>query len=377
MTGLAVVVSKVIDFAALGAKWRDLETRSEPSFFQSWTWTGCLAEQRFPDPVLVEALEAGRTVALALFNRRGRSLHLGESGDPALDCPYIEFNGVLAETGREAELSVACLRAVRTGSGQRGIGQRGIGQWGIGRPRLVLGGVDDGTEAAAALTGQLRRTRSLAAPVVDLTDQEKCFLDRRSANTRQQLRRSDRAYASSGPVAIERAASKAQADAFLEGLIALHQATWTSRGQPGAFAAPFFGQFHRALIGRGLERGEIALLRVSTGDQTVGFLYNFMYRGHCLAYQSGFDYAHAGPHQKPGLTCHHEAIRFARRAGARRYDFLAGDDRYKRSLSDRAEMLRWIEVVDTCSPRFAVWWLRDLMANGRRLLFGSQDGVTG
>jgi CelD/BcsL family acetyltransferase involved in cellulose biosynthesis len=379
---LAVVVSEVTDFATLEARWRDLETRSDPSFFQSWTWTGCLVEERFPDPVLVEARESGRTVALALFNRRGGTLYLGESGDPTLDCPYIEFNGVLAETGREVELTLACLRAARIGPGRWGIdrprlGRWSIGLWGIGRPRLVLGGIDASTEAAAALTGQLRRIRSLAAPVVDLADQKKCFLDRRSANTRQQLRRSNRAYAQAGPITIERAESLTRADAFLEGLIALHQAAWTARGQPGAFAAPFFSRFHRALITRGLERGEIALLRVAAGDQTIGFLYNFMYRGRCLAYQSGFDYADAGPRQKPGLTCHHEAIRFAHGAGARRYDFLAGDDRYKRSLSDRAEILHWVEVVDQYSPRFVVWWLWDRVTSGGRLLARGRDGGAG
>ena len=65
----AVTVSGVQDFAALEIRWRDLERRATPSFFQSWTWTGCLAGERFTDPVLVEAAEQGRTVALALFNQ--------------------------------------------------------------------------------------------------------------------------------------------------------------------------------------------------------------------------------------------------------------------------------------------------------------------
>src|SRR5258708_22709110 len=86
-----VTVSRVTDFAALEARWRDLETRADPSFFQSWTWTGCLIEERFPNPVLVEATENGRTVALALFNRRGQTLYLGESGDPAMDCLHIDY----------------------------------------------------------------------------------------------------------------------------------------------------------------------------------------------------------------------------------------------------------------------------------------------
>ena len=35
------------------AVWRDLESRSDASFFQSWTWTGCLVEERFLRPGLI------------------------------------------------------------------------------------------------------------------------------------------------------------------------------------------------------------------------------------------------------------------------------------------------------------------------------------
>ncbi|HEY1412446.1 MAG TPA: hypothetical protein VGF36_09900, partial [Rhodopila sp.] len=127
-------VSGVADFAQLGHRWRDLEQRADLSFFQSWTWVGCLAAERFIDPVLVEATEDGRTIALALFNRVRRrigpaALYLGESGSAELDCPYVEQNGVLAEAGREAELTELCLRSVAR------------------RYDLVLSGVDDTTMA--------------------------------------------------------------------------------------------------------------------------------------------------------------------------------------------------------------------------------------
>ena len=101
---IQVFVREGVDFAELGRRWSDLESRSACSFFLSWTWTGCLIEERFPNPVLVEAIDDGRTVALALFNRTRRwgvpVLWLHESGDPALDCPWIEQNGVLTEAGR-------------------------------------------------------------------------------------------------------------------------------------------------------------------------------------------------------------------------------------------------------------------------------------
>ena len=71
---------------------------------------------------------------------------------------------------------------------------------------------------------------------------------------------------------------------------------------------------------------------------------NFRYRGRALAYQGGFDYANADRHQKPGLTCHHQAIRLATAAGLDRYDLLAGEGRYKQSLAGDATALHWLEV---------------------------------
>jgi CelD/BcsL family acetyltransferase involved in cellulose biosynthesis len=186
----------------------------------------------------------------------------------------------------------------------------------------------------AALSVDLARLRSTGAD----------FLAGLSANTRYQVRRSDRDYAACGPLVTRRAATAAEAHGWLDELAALHQAIWIARGHAGAFAQPFFAHFHHALIDRALQRGEIDLLRITAGPRLVGLLYNFRYRGRMLAYQGGFDYAGAGRHQKPGLTCHHQAIRFSADAALDRYDFLAGEGRYKRSLAGDATYLHWLEV---------------------------------
>jgi CelD/BcsL family acetyltransferase involved in cellulose biosynthesis len=330
-----VRISGVDDFAALGRRWRDLEQRAGCSFFQSWSWYGCLAAERFTDPVLVEATEAGRTVALALFNRVRRrfappELHLGESGSAGLDCPYIEQNGVLAEAGRAAELTAACLRAVAP------------------RHRLILSGIDRLTLAAvrqAADLVRVRRTRE--SPTLDLARIRQSgagYLATRSANTREQIRRSARFYERAGAIEMQRAETLPAALHMLDELERLHQAAWTARGLPGSFATPFFRRFHAALIAEALPRGEISLLRISTGSSVIGFLYGFSHRRRICAYQSGFDYPPGKGPAKPGLTCHHAAIQLAMDQGLNVYDFLAGDDRYKRSLGDDAYPQYWADA---------------------------------
>ena len=82
---VAVTCERVQDFAALGLRWRALEAQAGPhSFFQSWSWIGCLAEERYPDPVLLRAERDGATIGLALLNRRHGRLCLAESGDPVM-----------------------------------------------------------------------------------------------------------------------------------------------------------------------------------------------------------------------------------------------------------------------------------------------------
>ncbi len=338
-----IALTPVSDFARLGERWRALEAQADCSFFQSWTWTGCLAEERFPDPVLLEVQQDGETVALALFNRRRfvrQTLLLGETGDGIRDTPYIEYNGVLV--ARQAPPALRdWLRAAR----REPIGRETRPPW-LPR-RLVLSGVGEASLDAARAAGQVRIRRSEEARWIDLARLRATggdFLDGLSANTRYQVRRSDRDYAALGTLAVRRADTAEEAHDWLDELAALHQATWTARGRPGVFAPPFFARFHRALIDRGMRRGEIDLLRVTAGTQAIGLLYNFRYRGQALAYQGGFDYAGAGRHHKPGLTCHHQAIRLAAAAGLDRYDLLAGGDRYKRSLADGATLLHWLEI---------------------------------
>jgi CelD/BcsL family acetyltransferase involved in cellulose biosynthesis len=335
-------VSSVEDFAALGRRWRDLEQRAACSFFQSWTWFGCLAAERFADAMLVEAVEDGRTVALALFNRvRDRfgpaRLYLGESGQAELDCPYIEQNGVLAEAGRIEELTAACLGAVASRHG------------------LVLSGIDEPTLAAVRqVAGLVSVGRRLSSPAIDLDQVRRSggdYLAGRSANTRQQIRRSDRAYGPPGAIVTERAETVPAARQMLEEMARLHQATWNARGKPGSFAVPFFHRFHDALLAEALPRGEAALLRVSCDRTTLGILYNFTFRSGMYAYQSGFDYAQDRAKAKPGLTCHHAAIWHALTQGFDRYEFLAGDDRYKRSLSDHDRPQYWVEAGPAWAPR--------------------------
>jgi CelD/BcsL family acetyltransferase involved in cellulose biosynthesis len=337
-----VHISEVSDFAALGTRWRDLEQRSDASFFQSWSWVGCLAAERFPDAVLVEATDAGRTVALGLFNRVRHklgpsTLYLTETGSPDFDCPYVEQNGLLIERGRETELTTLCLHRLAANHD------------------LVLSGVGEAVSVAARQAARLTQVRQCQPSwFIDLGALRRSgrdYLAGRSANTRQQLRRSLRLFEASGPISVTRADSLKAAHADLDHMAELHQAVWEGRGKPGSFASPFFRRFHHTLIDTGFPRQEVVVIKISSGETLIGFLYNFTWRQRMSAYQSGFAYHHDDGRAKPGLTCHLAAIRDALDHGFEIYDFLAGDDRYKRSLADDSHAQVWLEAGPLWSLR--------------------------
>ena len=127
-------------------------------------------------------------------------------------------------------------------------------------------------------------------------------------------------------------------------MAALHQQYWIGRGKPGAFAEPFFGRFHHALIHRAAAGQSVDLMRIAAGDRIVGYLYNFVQDGWVAAYQSGFAFGPDADILRPGLVCHLMAIEHYRRAGRQRYDFLGGEARYKRSFADMEIALLWAEV---------------------------------
>ncbi|MBV8592002.1 MAG: GNAT family N-acetyltransferase, partial [Acetobacteraceae bacterium] len=273
-------------------------------------------------------------------------LVLGESGSPKLDSPYIEHNGMLGDFSHDPGLLLECLNHSRRAA-----------------RRLVMSGVDQTHLDLARKAGGVVVVRQVSpAPWLDLAElRARCvgFLDTLSANTRYQVRRSHRFFSHLGPLRLRRAETEAEARSYLASLATLHQASWARRGQPGAFADPFFRRFHENLIHRGFREDVIDLLRITAGSTTVGFLYNFRYRGRVYAYQSGLNYDLDSAHAKPGLTCHTLAIEAYLGEGLLSYDFLAGDDRYKTSLASRCTDLHWVTVEPWWSFRGLMWRFKD------------------
>lgn len=341
---LVASLAPIDDPLALERDWRAVESAPGVSFFQSWDWIGSLLEAlpvaERPDILRLRA--ADRVVALALVGRtrgrrrkliRVRGLHLNETGVPAFDGITMEHNDLVAADGFEQAAMAAAVNYLAHRS-----------DW----DELQVGGITTerflAWQAAAGRAGLWSITRWKSPfHLVDLEAIRATgasYLDSLSPNTRYQVRRAAKAYATRGPLELELASSADQAQAWLARLVELHQIYWTARGKPGAFDTPFKRNFHEALVRRAWPRGTAEILRVATGSREVGYLYNFR-KGHTAHnYQSGLVYEQDAK-LKPGLVCHALAAQEALSRGICIYDLLMGDSQYKRSLSNASGTMVW------------------------------------
>ncbi|MEJ0072253.1 MAG: GNAT family N-acetyltransferase [Pseudomonadota bacterium] len=326
-----------IDPAVLpAARWRALERRAAPSFFESpgiGSGRGSLACRPRAGRIWRSAASRGGRSRSACWCSAGAA-----AGASSRSAPPISTTAAPPPSGHRRSNITACCSTGRSGpgcwtglpagcwtawptswccpaSGPRRCAATG---WSAGRsssprPRSTWPGCG---RAASLIAPACRRIRAIK-------------FGARCATTRRTGRR-----------VIQPADSLAQALSFWDRLAVLHLAYWQGRGRPGAFAAPFFGDLHRRIIAAGFVRGAVQLLRISAGGREIGYLYNLVRDGRVAAYQSGFAYESTG-RRKPGLISHVLAIEHNLAAGAARYDFLAGLNQMKQSLATDTETLSW------------------------------------
>lgn len=256
---------------------------------------------------------------------------LNTAGEIDENAPFIEYNDVLCQPGHEGIVADALASYLAQQP------------W----DQLCLAGYTE-----SSLFAQLQ-SRALPgnwdsmgknSPYIDLASLGEGGLDKYfSSNTRSQIRRSIKLYEERGALRIDVAQNLDESLQYLDALAVLHRAAWVRRGQPGGFRSPRFIQFHKTLIARLLPLGKAELLRVSAGEQTVGYIYNFLNEGKVHFYQSGFAYEEDSK-IKPGLVTHYLAAQDYWKRGFIEYDFMAGDARYKKSLAKSSRTLYWTWV---------------------------------
>lgn len=329
----------------LEALWVALQSECACHFYLSWPWirTWLVMLPAYLDPMLVTIRSGGRIISLALIveanvRRHGvvhsKTWSLHATGIQKLDAVFIEHNGLLVRDGH-AEAAWCALIAT--------LAARKF-EWDEIQLRGVSPKVIDWCRAQHCRLKEDMQLISRYVALADIRKQQTDFISSLGSNTRARVRYTARSFeAKFGKVRITEARTAEEARSFYGELKHLHQQTWTDRGAPGSFANEFFESFHAKLIHDFFAGGSIQLLKLTAGTRTVGMLYNFVLQRNVYMYQSGFDYSSmdAPNKQSPGLLAHSLAIQHCLDQGFDRYDFLAGDGRYKQVLANRSETLWW------------------------------------
>jgi len=317
--------------AQLQSLWQGLEDRAAPTVFLSWQWLGHWLAVYRPRAELLQVNDGGRVIGLGIVvpteeRRHGvlrsRCLRLHQTGHRHQDQIWIEYNGFLAETGREQEVAEACLRHLCEKDSE----------W----DEFIIGAINAGeADRFAQLTGLHSHLR-WEAPCfgVDLNalrDSGQHYLDTLSRNTRHQINRAHRLYEQRGALRLVRPDCTSEAVSIFDSIGPLHLHRWGDGPDQSGYANPDFVRFHRSLIQDQWASGGVDLVSLQAGEEVIASFYNLLYGQNVYFYLGGMK-TEPDNRLKPGLLGHSLCIEDYRQHGFHYYDFMGGDERYKSQL---------------------------------------------
>lgn len=155
------------------------------------------------------------------------------------------------------------------------------------------------------------------------------------------------------PVVERMIATKADLDPTLDDLFRLHQSVRREAGDVGSFANPEVRAFHRLAATRLFDAGRLRLHRLDVGDVAAAVIYCFRYGDTVSFYATGYD--RRWKRYGPGRRIMAVAIRSAIEEGATEFDFLRGDEPYKRSWG--TAMRTNLRIRRPSSPKGRLLWI--------------------
>lgn len=176
--------------------------------------------------------------------------------------------------------------------------------------------------------------------VLDLPASFDQYLQTLNKSLRYDVRKLDKDLFTSGRARIEEVTA-AELDRGLDVFFETHRRRWRKRGLPGAFVGRS-EKFHRQWARQALQNGWLWLSVLSLDGNPVGTIYALNLADRCYYYQAGFDPSASSI--SPGTLLVGYTIRRALSEGAKQFDFLRGDEPYKRRWKPQHEIrnLRFI-----------------------------------
>jgi CelD/BcsL family acetyltransferase involved in cellulose biosynthesis len=347
---LRTVVDKSPDWPdRLREPWRELADASETaSPFQTWEWhsTWWKHFRRSKRPYIVQVYEGEDLVGLMPLAQKlapWRVLRTIGSGSS-------DYLHPLVRAGREREVAETLFEHL---DGLKGIDLVDLHQV---RETQPLAQLWRASQAAGELAPQTPIDQATCL-VLDLPGSYDEFLAMLGKSLRYDVRRLDKNVFATGKARIVPAEQYGTQKA-LDRLFETHKKRWRRRGLPGAFLGERVQAFHREFAELLVQRGGLWLSVLEVEGQAMGAIYALRQGKTCYYYQAGFDPA-AGS-ISPGTLLVAHTVRRAIDEGLAHFDFLRGDEPYKRRWKPQHELhnLRLLAPSRSMMGRLGQKWNR-------------------
>jgi CelD/BcsL family acetyltransferase involved in cellulose biosynthesis len=322
------------DTAQYRVLWESLYQQSDCSVFLSWSWVQAWLDSITSKPIVLAAYENEDCVGLALLAQRNspslagfkiKQLWLHRSGEPAIDQVWIEHNDFLVHRKNDKQIRSAMLAYL--------FEQKALCQ------ELYFGLTNSAVINALTLKWPHYR-EVINSPDFEVNLRDKTHLDDYladlSKNTRSQIRRTEKILTQSGDLTLTLAQGNSQKKQFLDDISQLHKEKWRDTEFGSGFDNPAFERFHHHLVFEKQETNKTRIYCLCHNTQPMAYIYILLDENTWYFYLSAIK-SHADNRVKVGLLAHAYIIQAAISEGITRYSFLAGEARYKRSLSNQSE----------------------------------------
>lgn len=307
---------------ALRHEWEQLfASNGSESFFLSWAWIGNWLNQQIHPIYLLKACKGIDTKGLALFTlsitKSGiKQLRLHKSGSEELDQIWIEYNDFLLAKEDSQQIRALMLDYL-------------VNQQSFMWEELYVD---------MSITADLyHHEKLLKRTTLESTGYRSSFgllnhndvFDLFSKNTKQQLKRSKKLLQAEGELQLIIDSRRDAKYASFNKLALLHKEQWQNTEWGSGFNNKKFVEFHQQLIAS----QDTLIIRLVLSGKTLAYGYYLCCNGVANFYLSAVDKAKDNK-VKTGLVLHWFAMEYFLKEGFHSYDFLAGDYRYKKSLSN-------------------------------------------
>mgnify|MGYP000112017784 CR=1 FL=1 len=336
---LNIQIDKLACRQTLANDWQRLEqTCPQTDFFLSWPWISSWLACHVTSAKVLKVYACNKLVGLALICTKqhknlsegfGQTDYLNKTGITELDEIWIEYNQALIQPKYESEAHQAII--------DRLLAQKGINRVEIGvslRQKL-----DNINCRLKKITWQ-QPSYSVTLSKWRTHNNSLRYAEYLSKNFRKQIKRSEKGFNQIGKLQLDSANTLEDKLSYFSSIGKLHQLKWKDKNK--GFNNPDFVSFHHYLITHYTDFCQF--IRIRSGETVIGYLYIFIYRATAYFYLSGLQNFEDNK-LKAGITSHFLAIQHYAESGFEKYDFMAGQARYKKSFSDQITIMQTAQFL--------------------------------